>query len=116
MKALSVKQPFANWLVEGIKGSEHRTYNTKFRGEVMIHSSKKADKEFIEKYGLNDWKFITGHIIGIVEIYDCKDLGNGVYAWKVRNAKKFKKQIEARGALSFWNVDNEILKILSEGK
>lgn len=39
MKALSVKQPYAQVIVEGIKDIENRTYRTHFRGTVYIHAS-----------------------------------------------------------------------------
>lgn len=44
MKALSIRQPWA-WLVaHGFKPVENRTWNTKFRGEFLIHASKSFDK------------------------------------------------------------------------
>ena len=45
MKALSVRQPWA-WLeAHGYKPIENRGWNTKFRGEFLIHASKSFDKE-----------------------------------------------------------------------
>jgi hypothetical protein len=43
-KALSVRQPWAWLIVHGHKPYENRTWNTKFRGEVLIHASKSFDK------------------------------------------------------------------------
>ena len=40
MKALSLKQPFAELVVEGKKKIELRNWNTKFRGDFFIHASK----------------------------------------------------------------------------
>ena len=40
MKALSLKQPFAELVVSGKKTIEIRKWNTKFRGEFYIHASK----------------------------------------------------------------------------
>ena len=39
MKALSVKQPYANYIASGKKTIETRTWNTKYRGYVIIVSS-----------------------------------------------------------------------------
>lgn len=41
MKALSIKQPWAQLIALGIKPIENRTWPTKFRGRVYIHSSQK---------------------------------------------------------------------------
>jgi hypothetical protein len=45
MKALSIRQPWAWLIVNGYKDIENRTWNTKFRGLVLIHASKGFDKE-----------------------------------------------------------------------
>ena len=40
MKCLSVCQPFAELIVEGKKTIELRKWNTKFRGEFLVHAAK----------------------------------------------------------------------------
>lgn len=49
MKALSLKQPWA-WLVaNGHKPIENRTWNTKVRGEILIHASLRyTDQDWAE--------------------------------------------------------------------
>lgn len=39
MKALSIKQPYADWILTGKKTIELRTWKTKYRGRVRICSS-----------------------------------------------------------------------------
>ena len=39
MKAITIKQPFASLIVEGIKDIENRTWKTNLRGRVLIHAS-----------------------------------------------------------------------------
>lgn len=85
MKTLTVKQPWASLIVEGIKDIENRTWKTKFRGRVLIHSSASSAGEIstllnsVQKIGLID-KMCNGGlgydlpksaIIGSVEIVDC---------------------------------------------
>ena len=41
MKCLSLKQPFADLLALGEKTIELRKWNTKLRGEFLIHGFKK---------------------------------------------------------------------------
>lgn len=79
MKTLSVKAPWGWLICNDIKDVENRTFQTKFRGRVLIHISEKED---IYQYTPNQMKYLTSHcfqkpggfksaIIGSVEIVDC---------------------------------------------
>lgn len=50
MKVLSIKQPYAWLIVNGIKDIENRTWNTHFRGQFLIHASKRINKETLAKF------------------------------------------------------------------
>lgn len=41
MKALSIKQPWASLIAQGIKDIENRTWKTSYRGRIYIHASGK---------------------------------------------------------------------------
>jgi hypothetical protein len=41
MKALSIRQPFASLICRGIKTIENRSWDTAYRGKLMIHASGK---------------------------------------------------------------------------
>ena len=43
MKAISIRQPWAWLIAHGYKHHENRTWNTKFRGEFLIHAGKGFD-------------------------------------------------------------------------
>lgn len=45
MKTISIKQPWASLIVEGVKDIENRTWRTKFRGRVLVHAGAKPEKE-----------------------------------------------------------------------
>ena len=48
MKVLSVKEPFATLILNGIKKIETRSWKTNYRGELFIHASGKTlAKEFL---------------------------------------------------------------------
>ncbi len=68
-KCLSLKQPYAELIVSGKKAIELRTWNTKFRGEFLIHASKKIDKEACERNKIDPKSLITGAIIGNPYLY-----------------------------------------------
>lgn len=58
MKALSIKQPYAQLIAEGIKDIENRTFRTTFRGTIYIHASGKWHDRL--KYNLlfNKWQWL----------------------------------------------------------
>lgn len=45
MAALSIQQPWAWCIMQGYKGVENRSWNTKRRGPILIHAGKKLDME-----------------------------------------------------------------------
>lgn len=130
MKVLSVKQPWAALLVNGIKDIENRTRRTTFRGRILIHASKAQKSEFIADFltgeqakavceaKIEDSDFgkslVRGMIIGSIEIYDCVKNDSSIWAeknvwnWKVRKPILFKKPIPAKGKLGLWNFEKEI--------
>ena len=122
MKAISIKQPYASLIVNGIKDIENRTWKTNYRGRVLIHASG----TFAPIKGLTDEQYrlmkdsgiylkITSAIIGSVEIVDCVKNHNsiwaekGVWNWVLANPVKFPKPIPGvKGKLSFWDYEQEI--------
>jgi len=126
MKCLSLKQPFAELLVSGKKTIELRTWNTKFRGEFLVHASKKIDKEMCNKNKIDPSSVTTGAIIGKATLYDVKFYNNRdlflkdrnkhlagtkysdhKYGFLVKNARRFKIPLFIPGKLGFFNVDYE---------
>ena len=91
MKALTIKQPYASLIVEGIKDIENRTWKTNYRGRILIHAGKdnliknlkygdditclnNKQLEYINNnkhHDIFNKELITGAIIGSVEILDC---------------------------------------------
>lgn len=83
MKAVTIKQPWASLIIEGIKDIENRTWRTKFRGKILIHASapKKFNVELTDPQAIQGMPFLIqsgidgnipfGSIIGYVEVIDC---------------------------------------------
>lgn len=120
MKALSLKQPFAELVVSGIKRIELRKWNTKFRGEFLIHASKILDKKSMEKFGFTDLP--AGCIVGKAFLRDVKKYNSekehqadrdlhlastawGNYGFILENPQRV-KPIPCKGKLNFWNFKN----------
>jgi hypothetical protein len=128
MKALSIRQPWASLIVSGGKDIENRDWSTIYRGIVAVHSSAKMAKDdmesacdlmrtFIAKFSADKFKqdsFPLGAILGTVEIVGCVEESNspwfyGRYGFVLRNPVAFANPIPCRGALSFWNVPDELV-------
>ena len=123
-KCLSLKQPYAELLVSGRKTIELRSWNTKFRGEFLVHSSKKIDKDACKRIKIDPDSLTTGSIIGKAILYDVKHynkrylflkdkrkhmagtkFSDHKYGFLVKNARRFKKPIVIAGKLGFFNVE-----------
>ncbi|MDE2106620.1 MAG: ASCH domain-containing protein [Patescibacteria group bacterium] len=133
MKALSIKQPWAHLIVNGIKDIENRDWPTKQRGIVAVHSSAKLERAEMKSAcdllmqicipfsarRFQDEKFPTGSILGTVEIVDCVAESDslwffGKYGFVLQNPVAFDVPIPCRGALGFWNVPENILPQMRE--
>ena len=127
MKVITLKQPWATLVAEGIKKYEFRSWRTKYRGKILIHAGVGVDKEDLEKYKDLNLEFPKGKILAEVEIVDCLPLtdklnkkiisenniayGNKIrtgYAWKLDNVRKIKSDKIIKGKLSLWDLDIDI--------
>ena len=116
MKALSLKQPFAELVVSGRKTIEIRKWNTKFRGEFYIHASMQEYKNAMEKFGFNSLE--KGAIIGKATLVEVKKYENddefvkdknkhlatkdyGKYGFLLENPQRI-NPIKFKGKLGFW--------------
>ena len=128
MKVITVKQPFATLIAEGLKEYEFRTWRTKFRGDILIHAGKGIDKKAMERYKHLNLDYPSGKIIAKATITDCvyvddklkdelqvkaplvyygilqKDSDWDGYGFKLENIEKI-EPIEINGKLSLWDYD-----------
>ena len=123
LKCLSLKQPFAELVIHGRKTIETRTWNTNFRGEFLIHSSKTIDEESAKKLNINCCKLTKGALVGCAVLYDVKKYSNRQeyvadqskhlddnfsqpkYGFFLKGARKLEKPITLAGKLGFFNVN-----------
>jgi len=84
MKALSVRQPWAQLLIIGAKRLETRSWQTSHRGLLAIHASQQIDetakiitsaqpfRKYLEPQGFDRWdKLPRGAVIGFCHLLDC---------------------------------------------
>ena len=49
MKVITIRQPWATLITEGYKKYEFRSWQTHYRGEVLIHAGSRIEKEYLKK-------------------------------------------------------------------
>jgi hypothetical protein len=122
VKALTVKQPWADAIVHGSKRTENRTWTTKQRGQILIHAGAAYDPmgRFIitDRAALDSWPDARKAIIGVAELIDVHAAADGccepwgepnVYHWQLANIQPLIKPVPATGRLQFWTPADGVL-------
>lgn len=126
-KALSIKEPYATLISEGLKRIETRSWKTNYRGEIYIHaSSTRVPKEWkallcysiAKRIGLH-----FGQIVCKAKLVDCiemteeyiaqmddieKQMGFwsvGKYAWVLDDVEILDMPEKVKGHLGIWNLE-----------
>ena len=123
MKALTIREPWASLIINGYKKYEFRSWNTNYRGKILIHAGLNLEKDMLERFKNYDIEIVKGAIIGEAELVDCilvdKEFNDELrnidpivygrsnhtetYAWKLQNIIKYDKPIYCKGKLGLWN-------------
>ena len=127
MKVITIKQPFATLIAEGLKEYEFRTWKTKYRGDILIHAGKGIDKNAMKRYENLNLDYPIGCIIAKATITDCIVIDENArkmlkqknplvyssvikhtkwngYGFKLENVEKI-EPIPINGKLSLWDYD-----------
>lgn len=128
IKVISLHQPWASLMAVGAKRFETRSWGTKFRGQVIIHSTKQLyvdfrDAEFMRALrdaGIEDVnKLPLGCALAVGDLVNCwkaetvyphisdseRLFGNyadGRIAWEFKNVRLFEKPVPVRGQQYLW--------------
>ncbi len=122
MKALSMKQPWAELVLQGKKKIEIRKWKTNFRGDFLIHASKVPDADSMKSFGFSADSLPVGKILGkakLVDVISYKDNSDfekdinlhlatpewGKFGFVLESVERFDKPIDALGKLNFWEFD-----------
>lgn len=131
MKVLTIKQPWATLIMQGDKRFEFRSWQNKYRGDLLIHAGKGIDKEAMKRLAkyLPD-EIPLGKILGKVTLVDCirmcpefkemllkensdiytESSFSENYGWQVEDVQVFDEPIETKGHLSLWEYDIDNIK------
>ncbi len=127
IKVLTLREPWASLMGEGVKYTETRSWCTKYRGELYIHAGAapvpKNDSQIqlLNQFVTGDLHygliFLKATLIDCVQItkefaekekskdlanYLCGDYSVGRYAWILSNIEPI-PPVSAKGRLGIWN-------------
>lgn len=76
MKALSIRQPWAELIMRGIKTTEFRSRATKVRGRIHIYAamgrcSREDELQCMARHGIDADALPRGVVVGTVELCGC---------------------------------------------
>jgi len=80
MKAISLRQPWADLVVTGRKTLELRSWTVSHRGLLAIHASQTVNEEACHRLGVDPRTVTTGALVGIVELTDIIPIDEQAYA------------------------------------
>ena len=113
MKALSIKPPWVNMIVRGLKTIETRTWPTTYRGPLLLVTSKTVDKDA-------PWPQVPdlplGYAVATCQLVDCRAMGAGdyvqarcpwgygLYSWILTDIKSI-VPFSVRGRLGLYEIE-----------
>lgn len=127
MKVITLKQPWATLVAEGLKKYEFRSWKLNYRGEILIHAGKGIDKDAMDKFKHLNLNFPHSRIVARVNILDCIELNQEInkniikqnelvyghkynrtgYACELEVIEKINNNKEVSGKQGIWNLEKE---------
>ncbi len=119
---LSVRQPWADLIVGGVKEVENRSWPTAFRGAILIHAPQKVERQVVDRLrvelGLGpgeEYRPVTGAVVGMTRIVDCVEDHRsrffvGPYGFLLERSQRFDRPIPCPGRLGIFRLSLELLR------
>jgi hypothetical protein len=80
-RAISVRQPWASFIVTGDKWCENRTWPTDYRGPLWIHAAATVDLEGCEGLEFEHEELPRGALVGCVDLVDVLTIADLEERW-----------------------------------
>jgi hypothetical protein len=124
IKAITIRQPWAELILRGRKPFELRSWKTHYRGPLVIHAAARVDAEDARHFGLNPEKLITGAFVGVAILSDVRPYtrqdarllkkrraGHGWFAgnfsWVLKKPQRI-PPVKAKGQLGLFKVPRAV--------
>ena len=93
--ALSIRQPWVELILRGLKTIEVRTWTTQYRGELWLHAGIQPDPDALRRFNFRADNLSFGALVGRCELYDCIEFSEQTWGgWRPQhlNEGNLKKQ------------------------
>jgi ASCH domain len=126
VKAISIKQPWTFFITHGTKRVENRSWNTYYRGLVLLHAGLQHDREAMRTLKIPAGADLyTGGLVGVANLVDClrieafeatdqQEWAFGPWCLLLRDVRAFSNPVAFPGMLGFFDVPEEIMKQIPE--
>lgn len=93
--AISIRQPYVEQILLGVKEYEYRSTLTHIRGRVFLYAAKKPMDSATEwrKAGSERGKLPTGVIVGSVVISGCEPWRSGGFRYKLESPRRLRRYL-----------------------
>lgn len=134
MKAISLWQPWATLVAVGEKSMETRSWSTRYRGPLLICSSKKKLSTFtilpfLVRGGIGLSDLLYGHALALVDLTHIfkteevfadlsvtekyfGDFSPGRYAWQLENLRRLEEPFPVKGKQGLFTLPGPFPSIL----
>ena len=119
MRALTIRQPWADAIARGEKKIENRTRRTAFRGKLLIHAGLTGDRQAVLD-GVRPGADVRGAVLAVAELVGCHQDANPAapcdpwglpnqWHWELSDVRPLPRPVPAKGCLGLWLPDVETL-------
>lgn len=127
MKAISVRQPWAELIMRGEKTLDLRSYKINYSGPLAIHASSKVEIEDCKQFELDPDILSTGSVIGLVELKEIIELDqqhyeetkpehlghrnyrSGLFGWRLDSPQLLPEPVKYHGRQGVFHVPDELI-------
>lgn len=125
MRGLTICQPWAWAVMEGIKRFENRVWETNYRGPLVIHAGKSREwlggiqDLHMAGYDIYEEDLLFGELLGVVDLVDCHKrsrmrtddpFAEGPYCWELLRPRKLVEPIPYRGRQGLFTIPDELIE------
>lgn len=126
MRALTIRQPWADAIVHGMKRVENRTWTRAYRGPILIHAGAEEARGPVPSWacppGRPDARSAILAVADITDIHQstgtcCEPWGDPhahVYHWTLANIRPLPAPVPAKGRQGLWTPSPELIAAVEQ--